>query len=183
MGSVCRARAVGTSGVRAVTAGSAGSGAVGRCRQRGSAGSGAVGQQGSAGSGAAPWGPAPHPSTCPPHQHNSRHLPASHRRCNRREEPAGDVLTFVSCIANLACFLHFIFSSFRGETSPEAILISLSLFQPSFFTVTVGRRTDKGMRVTQAAVPAVLSCPPAVSPWGWDVADVGPCSAADVGSK
>lgn len=29
----------------------------------------------------------------------------------------------------------------------------LSLFQPSFFTLTVGRRTDKGMRVTRATVP------------------------------
>lgn len=29
----------------------------------------------------------------------------------------------------------------------------LSLFQPSFFTLIVGRRTDKGMRVTRATVP------------------------------
>lgn len=102
----------------------------------------------------------------PPAPARTQRLPAPTDDADPREEATGDVLNFISPITGLACFWRFIFRSFKGKTSPEATLISLSLFQPSFVTVTVGRRTDKGMRVTRAtgrAVPRLSPrCPRAV---------------------
>lgn len=94
----------------------------------------------------------------------------------------GDSRALLSAIPELSprartAFLRVIPRDSRGA-SPEATLVPLSLFQPSFFTLTVGRRTDKGMRVTRAAV--LTRWPP--WPPGCPGSGIRACAAPDVGS-
>lgn len=60
----------------------------------------------------------------------------------RREEPVTSYL--LRLLPALPFFFH---AKVSGEGDPVAALTPLSLFQPSFFALTVGRRTDKGVRV------------------------------------
>lgn len=107
-------------------------------------GAGAEGAQGTGRGDSHPEVPAPQLPPSPPQ--NAITFPHPTDEADRGEEATGDVPTFIPAVelASRGLFSKLL----GGETSPEAILISLSLFQPSFCSVTVGRRTDKGMRVT-----------------------------------
>lgn len=71
---------------------------------------------------------------------------ASPQRCRGPHRGTGDTL-----LAPLATsFALFLRAKVPGEGDPVAALTPLSLFQPSFFALTVGRRTDKGVRVVRA---------------------------------
>lgn len=80
-------------------------------------------------------GTAPTASPAPP--------AASPHQCRGPQRGTGDIL-FTPFATSFAFFFH---AKVSGEGDPVAALTPLSLFQPSFFALTVGRRTDKGVRV------------------------------------